>query len=91
MFRPAVRGSIMNRRRGFWVLLFMLLFGAVAGSAVAQALGQVLPLLTRGIIIGIPAPMAFDLDVLSFSLAMTITINLGGALGILAALFLYRR
>jgi len=81
----------MNRRRGFWVLLFMLLFGAVAGSAVAQALGPLLPLLTRGIIIGTPEPMGIDLYVLSLSLAATFTVNLGGALGILAALFLYRR
>lgn len=81
----------MNRRRGLWILLFMLLFGAVAGSAVAQALGPLLPFLTRGIIIGTPEPVGVDLYVLSFSLAMTFTVNLGGALGILTALFLYRR
>lgn len=81
----------MQRHKSLWALFFVVLFGAIAGSAIGQALGTLVPLLAQGIAMGTPQPLGLDLYVIRFSLAVDFTLNLTGALGILVALFLYKR
>lgn len=70
----------------------MLLFaGALAGSVVGGALKDVLPIAAQSVAVGISPPFSLDLAVLTIVLGGTLAVNLGGVLGIILALLLYRR
>jgi hypothetical protein len=81
----------MHRQKSLWALLFVVLFGAIAGSAIGQALVNLVPVLARGVLLGLNPPAELDLYVLRLTLGVGFTLNVAGAVGVLLALFLYRR
>lgn len=80
----------MSRGRG-WGVLLTLVAGALMGSLVGVALGDLVPVLAKGVSIGIDPPVRVDLLILKFPLGFIIKLNLASALGILVAIFLIRR
>jgi len=80
----------LARGRGRKVFL-TLAAGALMGSLVGVALGDLVPVLAKGVSIGIDPPVRVDLLILRFPLGFVIRLNLASALGILVAMFFLRR
>ncbi len=66
--------------------LFLALVGALAGTVLGDAAATYVPILARSYTLGVPA---VDLVVIGFGLWLKL--NLGGVLGMLIMLFLFRR
>jgi hypothetical protein len=81
-------------RRGIGYFITVAIVGAVAGSAVGELLGHLVPplhsILTRGTSVGIPH---FSVDLLAFALTfeLTLRLNLCTVIGVAAAFYLRRR
>jgi len=74
-------------------LLVLLLAGLVLGTLVGDILGSRFPALevlsrSRGVTLG---PCSFDLRVISFTLGLSLQVNLLGAAGALAGIILWWR
>lgn len=72
------------------VLLVLLLVGAVFGSLIGAALGDVIPILNYGKTIGVD-PFVVDLNVIILTFGLKLSLNLSGILGIVIAFFIYRK
>ena len=87
----------MPARRGFGLLLLVLIAGLAVGSLLGELLGGLLPsgwprdILTRGPTIGLTSPATLDLQFLSFTLGLALRVNLVGVLGIVVAALALRR
>lgn len=79
-------------RNPWWILVVIVIAGAMLGSVVANAVGQFtyLSWLGRSISIGLTPPVVIDLHVLTLTLGFTVRLNLAIVLGILVAAFVFR-
>ncbi|TYP57619.1 DUF4321 domain-containing protein [Thermosediminibacter litoriperuensis] len=81
----------MKKRTRSTALLITLLFaGAIVGSAVGEALKNVVPLLSYGPKLGLNMS-SFDMGIAGFSFGFYLNLNLAGALGVLLGALLYQR
>ncbi len=72
------------------VLLVLLLVGAVFGSLIGAALGDIIPILNYGKTIGVD-PFVVDLNVIILTFGLKLSLNLSGIIGIVIAFFIYRK
>lgn len=72
------------------VLLIVLLIGLVIGGLIGDVLGQSFEVLTYGKEIGF-SPVTVDLSVLQFTIGLKMSINLASILGLMLALFIFRK
>ncbi len=82
-----------KRVRGpWWILLLIILAGAMLGSILAESLGQFTYLAPLGhnITVGITPPVTLDLRILAVTLGFSLRLNLAVVLGIIAAVLLFR-
>ena len=79
------------------VLLVILILGALIGSVIGEVIGMLAPggfletVFAKGINPGLAPPAVLDLKVLTLTLGITMKINLASIIGIVLALFLYRK
>ena len=83
-------------RRGqnpWWVLIVIVIAGAMLGSVLAGAVGEstYLSWLGRSLTVGLSPPVTLDLHVLTLTMGLVLRLNLAIVLGILVAAFLFRR
>ncbi len=79
-------------REPWWVLVVIVIAGAMLGSVFADAVGQFTYLAPLGhsVAFGVDPPVTLDLRVMTMTLGFTIRLNLAIALGIIAAIYLFR-
>jgi len=79
-------------REPWWVLVLIVVAGALLGSVLADALGQFTYLAPLGhsITVGVDPPVTIDLRVLMVTFGFTVRLNLAIVIGILLAVFLFR-
>lgn len=87
MPNPARRG-----RDPWWVLVIIVIAGAVLGSVFAEAVGQFTYLapLSHSISVGIDPPLRIDLRVIAVTLGFIVRLNLATVLGIIIAIYVFR-
>jgi hypothetical protein len=74
-----------------WVLIMLLLIGAVLGSFIGNlAAGSSLSWLNYGSTFGLTSPVVLDLAVLTLTFGLTIHFSIATILGIILAIFIYR-
>ncbi len=87
----------MAARRGFALLLLVIVAGLVVGSLLGELFGSLLPsgwaheLLTRGPTIGLTRPATLDLHLVSLTFGLAFKVNLVGVVGIVLAAAAFRR
>jgi len=81
----------VRRDRSPGLLLVLVLIGALLGSIVGEALTKSVPLLARGVSIGVEPPVTLDLFILKLTFGVKMKLNVASAVGILLALLLFRR
>ena len=76
-----------------WMLALMILVGAVIGSLLWSLVTPYLPeVFAKSITVGTTgAPLSVDLGVLSLTLGLTLHVNIGSMLGMIAAFIIYRQ
>ncbi|HZX46239.1 MAG TPA: DUF4321 domain-containing protein [Clostridia bacterium] len=79
------------RTRNPWVLVLLLITGAVIGSFFGQYLSQFFPFLRSSYPIGIKEPLFLDLGFLSLVLGFVININIASVLGLIIAMLVFIR
>jgi hypothetical protein len=79
-------------REPWWLLVVIVVAGAMLGSVFANAIGDFTYLAPLGhsIAFGVDPPVTLDLHVLTVTLGFTIRLNLAIVAGIIAAVFLFR-
>jgi len=85
--KPSKRG-----RNPWWVLVVIVIAGAMLGSVLANAIGQFtyLSWLGRSLVVGLIPPVVIDLQVMTITLGFTLRLNLAILLGILVAAYVFR-
>ncbi len=79
------------RARNPWVLLVLLLTGAVIGGFLGQYLSQYFPFLQYNYPIGIREPFFLDLGFLSIIFGFVVNINVAGMIGLIVAVLVFFR
>jgi len=77
-------------RNTVFVLILLLLIGALAGSAASEALGPYLPFLKSTAEIGF-SPFALNLHFMAFTIGFKMLLTPLTALGLIAGYWVYRR
>lgn len=79
-------------RNPTWILVIIVISGAMLGSVLANAVGQFtyLSWLGRSLTVGLAPPVVIDLHVLTLTLGFTVRLNLAVLLGILVAAYVFR-
>lgn len=72
------------------VLMFLLLVGAILGSIIGAALGDMIPLLNYGKTIGVD-PFVVDLNVIVMTFGLRFSLNLSSIIGIIIAFFIFKK
>jgi hypothetical protein len=73
------------------ILLLLILVGILTGSVLGQALGDVVPFLSHSVQAGFP-PVTLKLaDALEFTIGFSLKFNFATVLGVVAAIWGYRR
>ncbi len=86
-------GRVAKRvREPWWVLVIIVIGGAMLGSVFADAVGQFTYLAPLGhsVAFGVDPPVTLDLRVTTLTLGFTVRLNLAIVLGIIAAVYLFR-
>jgi hypothetical protein len=73
------------------LLLVLTIIGALLGSIIGEALTKSVPVLARGVSVGIDPPMTLSLFIIRLTFGFTVKLNVASAVGILLALLLFRR
>jgi hypothetical protein len=83
----------MRAKREPWLLLLMVLVGAIVGSLLWSLATPYLPeLFAKSITVGTTAaPVTLDLGVVTFTLGLILKVNIGSMLGMVAAFLIYRK
>lgn len=81
--------------RGFgkgngWILFLMILSGIVIGGFLGELLGQYIPILKYGVNFGV-STHTWDLKLLVLTFGFKLNINMFSVLGIVAAIFFYKK
>ena len=76
-----------------WMLALMILVGAVIGSLLWSLVTPYLPdVFAKSVTVGTTgAPLNVDLGVVSLTLGLTLHVNIGSMLGMIAAFIIYRK
>jgi len=79
-------------RNPWWILVVIIIAGAMLGSVLANAVGQFtyLSWLARSISIGVTPPVVVDLHVFTLTIGFVVRLNLAIVLGILVAAYVFR-
>lgn len=79
-------------REPWWVLVIIVIGGAMLGSVFADAVGQFTYFapLAHSVVFGVSPPVTLDLRVMTLTLGVTVRLNLAVVLGIIAAVYLFR-
>lgn len=80
----------MRRRRNTWLLVFLVIGLGSLGNLAGELLAQYAPVLGQAVGFSL-GPFTVDLYVLGFTLGASAVLNLGGLLGVLMGVLLYRR
>ncbi len=81
----------MRRDRSTGLLFILVLIGALLGSIVGEAVSKSIPLLARGVSVGVDPPVTLDLFILKLTLGIKMKLNVASAVGILLGLLFFRR
>lgn len=83
----------MNNGKNGWVLLVFILAGLVVGGFLADIFSKVpyMAWLNYGSEIGLKTPVTLDLALLKVQLGFTINFTIGGIIGMIAAIFIFKR
>ena len=73
-----------------WILFLMIISGIVIGGFLGELIGQYVPVLKYGIDFGV-STHTWDLKILQLTLGFNFSVNMFSVLGILAAIFFYKR
>ena len=79
----------VNNNGGF-ILLVLLLIGAIFGSLIGTALSGFAPILAYGKEIGVD-PFIVDLSIITLTFGLKLSLNLSGILGLFLAFLIYRK
>ena len=81
------------REKSGWILLLFLLSGLVIGGLLGELASKIdwLWWLSFGEEFGLQEPIKLDLKVLTITFGMMIRINVASIIGVLAAVFAYRK
>ena len=76
-----------------WVLVLLVLAGVVLGGFIGETLGSIsfLSWLGYGKQFGLTSPIVLDMGVLALNFGITIKFTIAGILGIILAVFIYRK
>ena len=76
-----------------WMLVLMILVGAVIGSLLLSLVTPYLPdVFAKSVTVGTTgAPLNVDLGVVALTLGLTLHVNIGSMLGMIAAFIIYRK
>ena len=76
-----------------WMLVLMILVGAVIGILLWSLVTPYLPeVFAKSITVGTTgAPLSVDLGVVSLTLGLTLHVNIGSMLGMIASFIIYRK
>jgi len=79
-------------REPWWILVIIVVAGAMLGSVVADAVGQFTYLAPLGhsVAFGVDPPVTLDLRVATMTLGFAVRLNLAIMLGIIVAIFVFR-
>ncbi len=72
------------------VLLVLLLIGAIFGSLIGAALGDMVPILNFGKSIGVE-PFVVDLNIIVITFGFKLGLNIAGIIGIVIAFIVYKK
>lgn len=83
----------MKARTEPWMLVLMILVGAVIGSLLWSLVTPYLPeIFAKSITVGTTgAPLNVDLGVLNLTFGLTLHVNIGSMLGMIGAFLIYRK
>lgn len=76
-----------------WALFLLVLAGIVIGGFAGVYLGKFpyLTWLNYGMTFGLNPPFLFDFHILSFTFGLTIDFTIAGVIGVIIAVFLYKK
>jgi hypothetical protein len=79
-------------RNPWWLLLFVIIAGALLGSVIADAIVgyPVLSFLSRDVRAGIDPPFTVDLRVVTLTFGATLRLNLAILVGVVLAIWIFR-
>ncbi|MGX8794609.1 DUF4321 domain-containing protein [Fusibacter sp. JL298sf-3] len=80
----------MRAKSNGLVLLVLLLVGAVFGSIIGAALGDVIPILNVGRTIGVK-PFVVDLSAIVVTFGLSLSLNLASIIGTIIAFVVYKK
>lgn len=83
----------MAREKNIWILLVLLLSGIVIGGLIAMLAANVswLSWLAYGEEFGTNGPLGVDLSILKLSFEVRLKINVASIVGMIIAIFVYRK
>ena len=83
----------MKARTEPWMLVLMILVGAVIGSLLWSLVTPYLPeIFSKALTVGTTgAPLSLDLGVLNLTFGLTLHVNIGSMLGMIGAFIIYRK
>jgi len=76
-----------------WMLILMIVVGAIIGSLLWSLVTPYLPeIFAKSVSVGTTnAPLNVDLDVVNFTFGIVLEANIGSMLGMIAAFIIYRK
>lgn len=82
-----------TRDKSIWILIVLLLAGIVVGGLIGDLAAKSSGLwwLAYGQEFGLRDPLTLDLSVIKFSVALLIKLNISSILGMILAIFVYRK
>ncbi len=83
-------------KKNIWVLLLLILIGALLGNVLGEILRAISPegpvrnIFTEGFHIGIAPPLTLNLRIITFTIGFTIRANLLTLLGSILGIYIYK-
>ena len=83
----------MKGGRTFWICVLFILAGLVIGGLIGEVTQGIdfLWWLSYGKEFGIQEPLVLDLSIFKITFAMTIKINIASIIGLISAVFIYKK
>ncbi|OWZ83914.1 DUF4321 domain-containing protein [Natranaerobius trueperi] len=80
-----------NSGTSFLILLIVFAVGGILGNLIGEFFGDYLPLLNMSREVGLSSPLELDLNFIYLQFGLLVRLNLAGVLGLLLAIWLFRR